>query len=112
MPSTATLLPGVVVLLVCTMVGCPPAGHAQMLDAPAPISTLTLPCPPRNVPSSAAPLVRSLVTEWALLTQDWCKVVRWDKPWPHLQDFLVHLFTGPGVHPTAGVVVPGSDAAA
>jgi hypothetical protein len=112
MPSTATLLQAVVVLLVCTLVGCPPAGHAQTLDAPAPSASLTLPCPPRNVPSSADPLIRSLVTEWGLLTQHWCKVVRWDDTWPHLQDFLVHVFTGPGVHPTAGVVVPGSGAAA
>jgi hypothetical protein len=64
------------------------------------------------VRSSANPLVRSLVTEWAVLRQEWCKMLQWDDPWPNTQDFLVRLFTGPGLHPTAGIIVPESGIAA
>jgi hypothetical protein len=63
-------------------------------------------CPPPSVPSSSDPLVRSLVGEWARLKQDWCKVLLWDDTWPRVQDLLVDVLTGPGVHPTAGIVVP------
>jgi len=55
--------------------------------------------------------LRSLVTEWALLKQDWCKLVKWDDTWPRLQYLMVDLFTGPGLHPTAGIVVPDGGAA-
>ena len=72
-----------------------------------------MPCPPQNVSSSSSdPLVRSLVSEWALLKQDWCKLLRWDDTWPRLQSLMVDVFTGPGVHPTAGIVVPEGGVAA
>jgi hypothetical protein len=99
----------------CVMLCLAPAGHAQTLDTldtPVPSSSPPIPCPARDVPSSSNPLVRSLVTEWALLAQGWCKVWAWDHPWPNAQDFLVALVTGPGLHPTAGIVVPGSGPAA
>jgi hypothetical protein len=63
-------------------------------------------CPPQSIPGSSDPLVRSLVNEWYRLKQDWCKVLRWDDTWPRVQDLLVDVLTGPGVHPTAGIVVP------
>jgi hypothetical protein len=81
---------------------------AQTLDPePSPASSLSMPCPPSTVPGTPDPLTRSLVSEWTRLTQHWCKVSRWDEPWPSVQDFAVAVFTGPGVHPTAGIVVPG-----
>ena len=69
-------------------------------------------CPPQSVPAYSDPLLRSLVTEWALLKQDWCKLLRWDDTWPRLQYLLVDVFTGPGLHPTGGIVVPNGGVAA
>jgi hypothetical protein len=90
----------------CAMVYLPQSGGAQPLEAAAPPPGSSMACPPPSVPSSSDPLVRSLATEWARLKQDWCKVLRWDDTWPRVQDLLVDVFTGPGVHPTAGIVVP------
>src|SRR5262252_9420751 len=97
-------------LLLCTLIGLPSRATAQALDAP-PLPNAPIPCPPQQVPQSANPLVRSLSIEWALLKQDWCKLTRWDDTWPRLQYLLVDLFTGPGLHPTAGIVVPDGGAA-
>jgi hypothetical protein len=94
------------------MLGLAPAGHAQTLDPPVPSSTTSNPCPSRDIPSSSNLLVRSLVTEWALLAQDWCKVREWDHPWPNTQELLVDALVGRGLHPTGGIVVPGSGPAA
>lgn len=98
--------------MVCALTCLPAWGGAQPLEAPPPLSDPSLSCPPQSVPSSSDPLVRSLVTEWALLKQDWCKLLRWDDTWPRLQYLFVDVFTGPGIHPTAGIVVPEGGAAA
>jgi hypothetical protein len=47
-----------------------------------------------------------------VLKQDWCKLLRWDDTWPRLQYLLVDVFTGPGLHPTGGIVVPDGGVAA
>jgi hypothetical protein len=98
-------------LLVCAIVGAPSWGRAQAPEAPSPLPDTSLTCPPQTVPSSSDPLVRSLVTEWAILKQDWCKLLKWDDTWPQLQNLVVDVFTGPGLHPTAGIVVPDGGAA-
>ena len=98
-------------LLLCMLIGLPSRGTAQALDAPPPLPNAPIPCPPQQVAQSANPLVRSLSIEWALLKQDWCKLTRWDDTWPRLQYLLVDVFTGPGLHPTAGIVVPDGGAA-
>ena len=98
-------------LLLCALIGIPSRGTAQPLDAPPPLPNAPIPCPPPRVPQSANPLVRSLTSEWALLKQDWCKLTRWDDTWPRLQYLFVDVFTGPGLHPTAGIVVPDGGAA-
>jgi hypothetical protein len=98
-------------LLACTLIGLPSTGATQTLDAPPPLPDTSMPCPPQQVPASSDPLVRSLTIEWALLKQDWCKLMRWDDTWSRLQYLLVDLFTGPGLHPTAGIVVPDGGAA-
>jgi hypothetical protein len=99
------------VLLACVMVWCPAWAETQPLDAAPQPSDFSLPCPPPTVPASSNPIVRGLVTEWARLGQDWCKVVRWDDPWASLQDLTVDVFTGSGIHPTGGIVAPGGGAA-
>src|ERR1700687_749484 len=96
----------------CLMLGLAPAGDAPPLDPPIASSSRSIPCPSRDIPSSSTLLVRSLVTEWALLAQDWCKVREWDHPWPNAQELLVDVLVGRGLHPTAGIVVPGSRAGA
>lgn len=100
------------VLAACAMACGPSAGSAQPLETqgPPPADT-SLSCPPPTVPSTSNALTRSLVTEWAVLKQDWCKLLKWDDTWPRLQYFLVDVFTGPGVHPTAGIVVPNGGGA-
>src|ERR1700738_5672274 len=91
----------------CLMLGLAPAGHAQTLDPPISSSSPSIPCPSRDIPSSSNLLVRSLVTEWALLAQDWCKVREWDHPWPNAQELLVDVLVGRGLRPPAGNGRPG-----
>ena len=98
-------------LVVCAMLGLPHSGVAQPLELAPPPPGSSLACSPPSVPSSPDPLVRSLVTEWYRLRQDWCKVLRWDDTWPRVQDLLVDVLIGPGVHPTGGIVVPGGGVA-
>src|SRR5262245_28618169 len=98
-------------LALCALAWLPSPGAAQTMEAPPPLSETSLTCPPQNVPHVPGALLRSLVTEWALLKQDWCKLVKWDDTWPRLQYLMVDLFTGPGLHPTAGIVVPDGGAA-
>jgi len=98
-------------LVACAMVCLPQSGGAQPLESALPLSDSSMACPPQNVAASLDPLVRSLITEWYRLKQDWCKVLRWDDTWPRVQDLLVDVLIGPGVHPTAGIVVPGGGVA-
>jgi hypothetical protein len=49
--------------------------------------------------------------EYSLLSKDVCKVLHWSGQLANFENLLVHLFTGPGLHPTAGIVVPESGAA-
>ena len=100
------------VLAVWAIACLPSWGGAQAPDAALPPPDASILCPPRSVPSSPDPLLRSLIGEWALLKQDWCKLLRWEDTWPRLQNLAVDVFTGPGVHPTAGIVVPEGGVAA
>ena len=72
---------------------------------------MTSSCPPRRVEPSSNLLARTLAVEYSLLSQDACKIVNWSDQAANLGHFLVHLFTGPGLHPTAGIIVPDSGAA-
>jgi len=110
MPPRLTIwLAGSFVL--CALALLPLPGAAQTMEAPPPVPEGSLTCPPQDVPPVPGALLRSLVTQWALLKQDWCKLIKWDDTWPRLQYFMVDLFTGPGLHPTAGIVVPDGGAA-
>jgi hypothetical protein len=40
-----------------------------------------------------------------------CKFSHWSDRAANFENLLVHLFTGPGLHPTAGIIVPGSGVA-
>jgi len=79
-------------------------------EVPAP-SSVSSPCPPPRVEPSANLLVRTLAVQYSLLSKDVCKVVNWSGHSANAENLLVHLFTGPGLHPTGGIVVPGSGVA-
>jgi hypothetical protein len=79
-------------------------------EGPAP-SSVSSPCPPPRVEPSSNLLVRTLAVQYSLLFKDICKVVNWSDHSANFENLLVHLFTGPGLHPTGGIVVPGSGAA-
>src|SRR5262249_40969777 len=98
-------------LLLCMLIGLPSRGTAQALDAPPPLPNAPIPCPPQQVAQSAHPLVRTLSIEGSHVKQAWCKLLRWCDAWPRLHYLLVGVFTGPGLHPPAGIVVPDGGAA-
>ncbi|HMB36817.1 MAG TPA: hypothetical protein VKV41_22415, partial [Methylomirabilota bacterium] len=68
-------------LALCALAWVASPGAAQTIEAPPPLQA-SLTCPPQNVPQVPGPLLRSLVNEWALLKQDWCKLMKWDDTWP------------------------------
>jgi hypothetical protein len=99
------------VLLPCAVLCAPSTGRAQALEAAPEPSGVSSPCPPPHVPTSSNLLVRTLAVQYSLLQKDVCKILNWSDQLPNIENLLVHLFTGPGLHPTAGIVVPGSGAA-
>ena len=91
---------------------CAPSSlHAQPLEVTPEIASVSSPCPPPRVEPSSNLLLRTLSVQYALLSKDVCKVVNWSDHSANVENLLVHLFTGPGLHPTGGIVVPGSGAA-
>src|ERR1700687_301480 len=99
------------VLLPCAVLCAPSSGRAQALEAAPEPSSVSSPCTPPRVPTSPDLLLRTLLVQYSLLQKDVCKILNWSDQLPNIENLLVHLFTGPGLHPTAGVVVPGSGAA-
>ena len=113
------------VLLPCTVLCAPAAIGAQGLEvaqapsevAPAPAEVapalfdVSSQCPPPRVQPSSDLLLRTLAVQYSLLSKDVCKLVHWSDQAANFENLLVHLFTGPGLHPTAGIIVPGSGAA-
>ena len=99
------------VLLPWAVLCAPSSLRAQAPEeAPAP-SSVSSPCPPPSVEPSSNLLVRTLAVQYSLLSKDVCKVVNWSDHVANFEYLLVHLFTGPGLHPTGGIIVPGSGAA-
>ena len=78
-------------------------------------------CSKPSVPHSSIPVVRDLLTEFRDLTFDFCRVKEdykdggfsgmLDRQFGTLQDAIVDVFVGPGLHPTIGVIVPEGGAA-
>jgi len=113
------------VLLPCTVLCAPAPIGAQALEvaqapsemAPAPsevapaLFDVSSQCPPPRVPPSSDLLLRTLAVQYSLLSKDVCKLLHWSDQAANFENLLVHLFTGPGLHPTAGIIVPGSGAA-
>jgi hypothetical protein len=99
-------------LLACALLCAPASVRAQALEAAPESASVSSPCPPPRVPPSSNLLLRTLLVEYSLLSKDVCKVLHWSNQLANFENLLVHLFTGPGLHPTAGIVVPESGAAA
>jgi hypothetical protein len=99
------------VLLAWAMLCAPSSVRAQAPEeAPEP-SSVSSPCPPPRVEPSSNLLVRTLAVQYSLLSKDVCKIVNSSDHSANLENLVVHLFTGPGLHPTGGIIVPGSGAA-
>jgi hypothetical protein len=73
-------------------------------------------CSKPSVPHSSIPVVRDLLTEFRDLTFDFCRVKEdykdgglsgmLERQFGTVQDALVDVFVGPGLHPTIGVIEP------
>ena len=120
------------VLLPCAVLCAPSSVRAQALEVaqapsqgtqappevvPAPselaqaLADVSSQCPPPRVQPSSNLLLRTLAVQYSLLSKDVCKLLHWSDQAANLENLVVHLFTGPGLHPTAGIIVPGSGAA-
>jgi hypothetical protein len=98
-------------LLAGVVLCAPSAVSAQAPEVTPEIASVSSPCPPPSVPPSSNLLLRTLLVEYSLLSKDVCKVFNWSNQLPNIENLVVHLFTGPGLHPTLGIVVPESGAA-
>jgi len=98
-------------LLAGVVLCAPSAGSAQAPEVTPEIASVSSPCPPPRVEPSSNLLVRTLTVQYALLSKDACKILNWSDRFANIENLVVHLFTGPGLHPTAGIVVPESGAA-
>jgi hypothetical protein len=99
-------------MLLAGAVWCAPSWvDAQAPEESPALADVSSQCPPPRVEPSSNLLVRTLAVEYSILSKDVCKLVNWSDRATNLENLLVHLFTGPGLHPTAGIVVPDSGAA-
>src|SRR5215471_4179365 len=109
-PSIALIIWALITLAV------PYASQAQTTSEspPGPLDVSTI-CSKPSVPRTINP-VRDILTEYRDLTYDFCRVKEdykeggfggmWERQVGTLQDVFVGVFTGPGLHPTIGVIVP------
>jgi hypothetical protein len=110
-PTVAVLVWALIVLAV---------PHASQAQAPLDPSGFSL-CAKPSVPRSNVSVVRDILTEYRDLTYDFCRVNEDYKQggfegmaarqFGPLQDVVVDVFTGPGLHPTIGKIVPESGGA-
>ena len=114
-PTVAVLVWALIVLAL------PPASQAQTTgETQLDPSGFSL-CAKPTVPRSSNPVARDILTEYRDLTYDFCRVNEdykqggfegmWERQFGPLQDVVVDIFTGPGLHPTIGKIVPESGAA-
>ena len=114
-PTVAVLVWALIVLAV------PRASQAQATGAaPLDPSGFSL-CAKPSVPRSNNPLVSDFLTEYRDLTYDFCRVKEdykeggfqgmAERQFGTLQDVVVDVFTGHGLHPTIGKIVPDGGAA-
>ena len=99
----------------------PHAAHAQMTDEVSPESLGLSVCSKPSVPESSNAVMRDLRTEYRDLLFAFCRVREdyrdggfrgmWQRQLGTVQDVIVDVFTGPGLHPTLGNIVPESGAA-
>jgi hypothetical protein len=115
--------PQIVVVVVGVLIAVA-APHATWAQAPGEVQPDALEasiCSKPSVSHSSIPIVRDLLTEYRDLTFDFCRVKEdyndggfsgmLERQFGPVQDAVVDLFVGPGLHPTVGVIVPEGGAA-
>jgi hypothetical protein len=119
-PAGRPLAAGVV-LSTFLVLAVPGATRAQTTGEPSLDASGLSMCSKPSVPRSDIPVVRDLLTEYRDLTFDFCRVKEdfreggvkgmLGHQFGTLQDVVVDLFTGRGLHPTIGTIVPEGGAA-
>jgi hypothetical protein len=107
-----------VVVLVWALIAfaVPQATQAQATGEAQPEALDVSICSKPSVPHSSNPVVRDLLTEFRDLTFDFCRVKEdykeggfpgmLERQLGTVQDAIVDVFVGPGLHPTIGTIVP------
>jgi hypothetical protein len=110
--------PQMVVVVVWALIAfaVPPATQAQATGEAQPDALDVSICSKPSVPHSSIPVVRDLLTEFRDLTFDFCRVKEdykeggfpgmFERQLGTVQDAIVDVFVGPGLHPTIGTIVP------
>jgi hypothetical protein len=110
-----------VVVAALIVLVAPRATRAQATgEAPPDTAGFSI-CSKPSVPRSTVPLLQDLLTEYRDLTYDFCRVKEdfkeggfegmLERQFGPLQDVVVDLFVGRGLHPTIGTIVPEGGAA-
>ena len=104
-----------------TVLAAPHATQAQMTNEIMPESLGLSVCSKPSVEPSSLPVVRDLRTQYRNLSFDVCRVKEdykdggfrgmLERQFGTVQDLIVDVFTGPGLHPTIGTIVPESGTA-
>src|SRR5262249_55920752 len=119
-PARRPLTVGVVVWALIALV-VPHATQAQGTGEPPSDSSGVFLCSKPSVPQTSNPVVRDILTEFRDLTYDFCRVTEdykeggWsgmlDRQFGTVQDAIVDVFVGHGLHPAIGTIVPESGVA-
>jgi hypothetical protein len=111
-----------VVVWALVVLAAPPAIHAQVTgEMPTPDALGFSICSKPSVPQSRNPVLRDLLTEYRDLSFDFCRVKEdyreggfqgmLERQFGPIQDVIVDVFVGRGLHPTIGTIVPESGVA-
>src|SRR5207302_1047539 len=120
LPARCPLTVAVAVWAVIAL-AVPHAAQAQMINELSPESLGLSVCSKPSVAQSSNPVARDLRTEYRDLFFDVCRVKEdykdgglrgmLERQFGTVQDLIADVFTGPGLHPTIGNIVPESGVA-
>jgi hypothetical protein len=120
-PACLPLTVAVVVSALLVLVVPPPTRAQTTTGEPPPDTSGFSICSKPSVPRSDVPLVRDILTEYRDLAFDFCRVKEdfkeggfegmLGRQYGTLQDVVVDIFVGRGLHPTIGTIVPEGGAA-
>jgi hypothetical protein len=120
LPGRRLLAIGVVVWPLIVLIAPYPSQAQVTGEAPSDTFGLSI-CSKPSVPQTSNPVVRDLLTEYRDLTFDFCRLKEdykqggfhgmLDRQFGTVQDVIVDVFVGHGLHPTIGTIVPEGGAA-